>query len=190
MRSTPSIYIRRLPLRVFGALWLSALLGLSAACASIPTAVSTSQSGGTYTDAQYHFKITYPRGWQAKVLYSSATSLQFAVQPINEQDPRGLNPSVYLDISSLQGLVGGASEVEAEFAKKVGSVGFSVVTISGKTAYEDGPVTEHQPNRSLTQNDYYLIYDDKEYHFAVASIDTISGNAQTVQMIFQSFTII
>lgn len=201
MGQRPSTRFVRSFVRAFGLLALTLLLCVTAACAS----ASSSLPGGTYSSAAYHFKITYPSGWQANATAQAGAPapLILIITRTGARNEGKLISSLTVNVISLQSL-GGASQAATQLAHAKGLI---PATISGIAGYQDQPTTQwtisptSQPTttptpqptpyqgeaNTTTHTDYYLIHGDYEYQM---STDALAGDENTLRTMAQSFTIV
>jgi hypothetical protein len=164
------------------------LMCMTAACAGTTTALP----GGTYSNSTYHFKVTYPDGWQANACGSDRNCAQsqpnapvpliVVITRTGSHNPGQLISSLTIDVMTLQAL-GGADKAAATLER---DKTLSPVTISGIAGYQDKPITQQNATTSVTHTDYYLIHGEYEYQI---SADALSGDAHTLQTMIQSFAI-
>jgi hypothetical protein len=189
---------------------LMTLLCVTAACAGTTSALP----GGTYASPTYHFKVTYPDGWQANACGSDTNCDQsqpnapvpliLVITRTGAHNPDQLISSLTIDVMNLQAL-GGVDKAATALAH---DKTLSPLTISGLAGYQDNPTTQWtvsptpqgvtnstpQPTatpqqgaiNTITHTDYYLIHGSFEYQI---SADALSGDAQALQTMLQSFTI-
>ncbi len=180
--------------------WCLLLLAIAllAACRSAPP--PPSPSGGVYTSSTYHFRLTYPNGWQVNTPKGTTSSttvpLEIVITRIDAQAAGGAqvssftvvvfnarDPVVATPIAQLH--------AEASCVKPATTTCLKPVTISGKTGYEDTPVTANIPGSQVsdTHTDYYLLTADYEYQI---STDAVSGDnaGSMLQAMLDSFTVL
>lgn len=164
--------------------------GLLALCMALVTACGsgTSLPAGVYTNQQYHFRISYPDGWQANASQQSGATapLIVIITRSGERSASGsIISSLTIDVLSLGDAEG--PQVTAQLAK---DKSLTPVTLSGLTAYRDQPTRQQGAGNEsafvVTHTDYYLVQGSYEYQL---SIDALSGDESTLDTMTQSFTI-
>ncbi|MEO7003287.1 MAG: hypothetical protein ABI068_15850 [Ktedonobacterales bacterium] len=171
--------------RAPGALIACLLLSLAlVACGSQPP---PNLPGGTYSSAQYHFKVTYPNGWQTNAsTQASATAplILIITRSSVRSEPGSLVSTFTLDVLSLQ------DKSVAALAKKLPTnKSLTRTTLAGLTAYTDTPLQQQSTNGqvTITHTDYYLVHGAYEYQL---STDALTGDSSALASIVNSFTII
>lgn len=142
--------------------------------------------GGSYTSATYHFKVTYPAGWRANAtLANTRAPLILTITQSNVRSAQGALISIFtLNVLSLSD-----PTVRASSNKLASNPALTHITLAGRPAYRDAPVTQQSPGAqtSITHTDYYLVYGGYEYQM---STDALQGDTATLQSIVNSFTIV
>ncbi|MGO8949787.1 MAG: hypothetical protein ACLQUY_19465 [Ktedonobacterales bacterium] len=182
---------------VIGCMALLALVML-AGCRSAPPPPSA--SGGVYTSSEYHFRVTYPNGWQVSTpagttpTPSTTIPLEIVITRIDAQSAGGAQ------VSSFTVVVYNAKDKYADLQIKQlleeahepnSPPHITPFTIAGKAGYQDAPVQGTIPGSQITDThtDYYLITPDYEYQI---STDAVSGDnaASALQAMLKSFTVL
>ncbi len=142
--------------------------------------------GGVYTSSTYHFKVTYPAGWQANAtLANTSAPLILTITQSNVRSEQGALISIFtLEVLSLRDPT---VRQGAEALAKNRSL--THITLAGKPAYRDAPVTQQSPGAqtSITHTDYYLLYGSYEYQM---STDALKGDEAKLLSIVNSFTLL
>ncbi len=155
---------------------------LTAACGG------SSLPGGVYTSQQYHFKVTYPAGWQANVQQQSdaPAPLIVIITRSGAHSNAALISSLTIDVLNLSDI--GGAKVATQLAQ---NKSLTPITLSGLTAYQDQPSQQQGAGNesavTVTHTDYFLVHDAYEYQL---SIDAFPGDTAALNSMAQSFTII
>lgn len=163
---------------------LMCLVGL-AACGT------TTLPAGVYTSQQYHFKITYPSGWQVIPPTEQPGAAAPLIVIITHTGAHATNnaliSSLTIDVLDVSA-IGGAQAVAAGLAK---DKTLSPITLSGLAAYRDQPITQQGAGIdsaiTVTHTDYFLIYGAYEYQM---SVDALPGDASALDAMTNSFAIV
>lgn len=171
--------------------WALALAGLLltlllAACGASTPALPSSP-GGTYTNAEFHFSITYPSGWVANEVRaplglpqatpSAALAIPLTVvitQTGTEQIDSALLSSFTVTVLNADNAAI-ASSITAQKAQASGATPtLTTVTLAGQSAWQAQSVTQQLPdsNQSATHTDYFLLHGAYEFQL---STDAIAG---------------
>ena len=144
---------------------------------------------GVYTSQQYHFKITYPNGWQVNAQQQTGAAAPLIVIITHtgaNSTANALISSLTVDVLNLNDA--GGSKAAASLAN---DKTLTTVTLSGLTAYRDQPSTQQGAGANsavtVTHTDYFLIHGDYEYQL---SIDALSADSSALDTMANSFTII
>jgi hypothetical protein len=165
--------------------------GLLALCMALVTACGGGASlpAGVYTNQQYHFRISYPAGWQVNESRQpgAAAPLIVIITRSGAHSALGsLISSLTIDVLALNDV--GGPQVAAQLAK---DKTLTPVTLSGLTAYRDQPIRQqgvgNQSSSVVTHTDYYLVQGAYEYQL---SLDALSGDESALDTMAQSFTIV
>ncbi len=171
-----------------GALALLLAMAL-AGCGSVSAVPKHDLPGGVYTNSQYHFRITYPLGWQLNVAPQSSSVSPVTLLITRSGDLQATGSLV----STFTVAVFDASY--APIATAVAGYGSNTtlhsLTISGLPAYEASPVQQPMANSQVsdTHTDYFVVHGGYEYQL---STDAVKGdNAEpALNAMLQSFTIL
>lgn len=167
--------------------YLSGLLAiftlLTAACGG------PSLPAGVYTNQQYHFKVSYPTGWQVNVSQQPDASAPLIVI-ITRSDAHSTAGSIIssLTIDVLKLSDTGGPQVAAQLAQ---DKSLTTVTLAGLTAYRDQPTRQqgagNESAYAVTHTDYFIVQGAYEYQM---SIDALSGDESALDTMARSFTIV
>jgi hypothetical protein len=156
---------------------------LTAACGD------SSLPGGVYTSQQYHFKVSYPAGWQANAKQQSdaPAPLIVIITRSSERSTAGsIISSLTIDVLDLNNA--GGPQVAAQLAQ---DKSLTPITLSGLTAYRDQPTRQqgagNVSNFAVTHTDYFIVHGAYEYQI---SIDALSGDEAALDTMARSFTIV
>jgi hypothetical protein len=165
--------------------------GLLALCMALVTACGGGASlpAGVYTNQQFHFRITYPAGWQVNESQQPGAAAPLIVI-ITRSGARSISGSLIssltIDVLTLSDV--GGSQVTTQLAK---DKTLTPVTLSGLAAYRDQPTRQqgagNQSGSIVTHTDYYLVQGAYEYQL---SLDALSGDESALDTMAQSFTIV
>jgi hypothetical protein len=171
-----------------------ALLALAACGHSMPPPPAA--SGGVYTSAAYHFRLTYPSGWEVSTPTGTAPSLaiplEIVVTRVNAQAAGGGQVSSFTVVVFDAQDATVTSQIKS-LEKQVHSAGskYLPITISGVRGYQSNQSPTIIPGSQITDThtDYYLITTDYEYQI---STDALSDDnaAGTLHAMVQSFTLL
>ena len=169
------------------ALGLIVLVGLSGCRLRSAITKPTPLPGGVYTNAQFHFSVQYPSGWNPTVTKTESTVSMLGVSITRSSDLSG-HGSV---VSTFAIVVFDAGN--ATIAKSIKNLpqqaGIRSMTIAGKQAYATTPVTQAAPGSvSVTHTEYYVVSGGYEYQL---STDAIQGDGadDALHQMLQSFQI-
>lgn len=167
-----------------GAGLLALCMALVAACgggASLPA--------GVYSNQQYHFRVSYPAGWQVNESQQAGAAAPLIViitRSGTRSDSGSIISSLTIDVLTLNDA--GGSHVAAQLAK---DKTLTPVTLSGLAAYRDQPMRQqgagNQSDIVVTHTDYYLVQGAYEYQL---SLDALNGDESALDTMAQSFTIV
>jgi hypothetical protein len=169
--------------RAFGAGLLALVVALIAACGE------PSLPAGVYTNQQYHFKVSYPAGWQVNVSQQSDADAPLIVI-ITRSGAHSVTGSIIssltIDVLKLSDV--GGPQISTQLAQ---DKTLTPVTLSGLTAYQDKPTQQkgagNESSFTVTHTDYFIVHGGYEYQM---SIDALSGDESTLEAMTHSFTII
>ncbi len=164
---------------------LIALACLAAVALSGCGAATNSLPGGVYTSQQYHFRVTYPAGWQANTSSQPAATAPLIViitRSGARQQPGSLLSSLTIDVLNTRD----ASVAQTATALSKNSA-LSKITLGGQPGYRDKPVQETSGSVIVTHSDYYLVHNGYLYQI---SADALAGDGPTPNTMTQSFTIL
>ncbi len=153
-------------------------------------------AGGVYSSDAYHFKLTYPSGWQVSTPSGTAASaaipLEIVVTRINAQASGGGQ------VSTLTVVVFNAHDatVAAQIKSLLQQVrtpasGFVPVSISGVKGYRhaQSPTIIYGSQITDTHTDYYLITPKYEYQISTDAVSSDNDQSALAKMV-QSFTLL
>jgi hypothetical protein len=178
----------RLPLGV--AVELATVLILLAGCGSATTQPPPPHlSGGTYVSTRYHFRVSYPDGWEASTGPRPSATIPLTVEITKSgtrQETGSLLSMLAISVLSLSN-----AGVAASVQKLPSQPGLHKVTLSGVPAYADAPVQQPVPGTGVmdTHADYYLVHGSYEYQLSTDSISNDNA-AATLASMLHSFTIL
>ncbi|MGH2502695.1 MAG: hypothetical protein ACRDID_09295 [Ktedonobacterales bacterium] len=146
---------------------------------------TTNLPSGVYTSAQYHFKVSYPTGWEV-----NASPQPNAPSPLiviitrsgTHQPPGSQISSLTIDVLDMSN--SGVAQTAAALAK---NSALSKVTIGGQPGYSDKPTVETNAGVTLTHSDFYVTHGVYLYQ---VSTDALSGDGPALQTMAQSFTLL
>lgn len=174
----------RLLSRIFGAGLLALCAIMFAACGS-----DSSLPSGVYTNQQYHFRITYPAGWQVNTSQQSGANAPLIViitRSGARNTPGSIISSLTIDVLALDNA--GGTQVAAQLAN---DKTLTPITLSGQTAYHDKPSQQQGAGNesafTVTHSDYYLVHGAYEYQI---SVDALAGDESALDTMAQTFTIL
>ena len=180
------------------------MLALAACGHSMPPPPAA--SGGVYTSTAYHFRFSYPSGWEVSTPQSSgldvntptsatpsvAAPLEIVVTRIDAQAAGGGQVSSFTVIAFNMHDASVAANIKVlsqQFTAK-GSK-FLPITISGVKGYQYNQPPTAIPGSQITDahTDYYLMTPDFEYQI---STDALSDDNATsaLQDMLNSFTVV
>jgi hypothetical protein len=186
-------YLRQSTRPLMWALVVLAVAGLSA-CRSAPPPPSA--AGGTYTSAKYHFRVTYPNGWQVNTPSSTTPSttvpLEIVITQIDAQAAGGAQVSSFtLAVYNAKDTVAAAQINQLLKQAHQANSPLKPITISGKSGYQDKPVEGTVPGTQVTDThiDYYLITTDYEYQISIDALSS-DNSMPALQGMLKSFTLL
>jgi hypothetical protein len=162
-------------------------------CALMLAACGESLPGGTYTSSAYHFRVSFPAGWQATAASGDAATIPLVVTFTRSSAHTSGAPMV----STLTVTVLNLSDryLFGAAAKLAHDPRLQRTTLSGLPAYASPPDQQAIPGAmgtpsalTDTHTDYYLVHGGYEYQL---STDAVSGdNADAdLQSMLQSFAL-
>lgn len=161
-------------------------LGLAACRGATPTVRNL--PAGTYTNAQYHFTVRYPNGWQTNVSPQSSP-LEPLTLTITRSSAVETNGSL---VSAFTVTVFDASNsaIATPIAALPANPTLSATTLGGLPAYQDKPISQQLPNThfTATHTDYYLVTGGYEYQISTDAVQSDNADAALASML-KSFTI-
>jgi hypothetical protein len=177
-----------------------AALFLLAGCGA-STAAPPQFSGGSYVSpTQYHFKISFPNGWQSYVIVDPTVTAGAAntVFPLTvaitrssaSQAPSSIVSNLTIAVLDLRN----PQLVDKDLLKAVttrsANPAYHPVKIAGLTAYATAPLQQTFPNggQVITHVDYYLLVNNIEYHISTDAVSGDQADADLASML-ASFTI-
>lgn len=169
------------------ALALVVLVGLSGCRLRTTITKPTPLPGGVYSNAQYHFSVRYPTGWNPNVTStgSSVSPMQVAITRSSDLSGHGSVVSTFT--------IAIFDAKNATIAKSLAALptqaGIRTVTIGGLQGYATPPATQSAPGSlSVTHTEYYLVSGAYEYQI---STDAVQGDGadDALNHMLQSFQI-
>jgi hypothetical protein len=169
-------------------LGLMVLLVLSA-CGTLASTPKHDLPGGVYTNAHYHFRITYPQGWQVNVSPQSSD-----ISPVNVSITRSADLQTNGSLVSTFTIIvlsTGAAPIATAVARLPKDTSLHALTLSGMPAYQADPVQQPIPNTTFsdTHTDYFLVHGGFEYQLSTDAVQGDNASAALASML-QSFTIL
>jgi hypothetical protein len=140
---------------------------------------------GVYTNQQYHFRVTYPTGWQVNTSSqpgATAPLIVIITRSGTHQPPGSEISSLTIDVLDMSNA--GVKQTAAALSK---NKALSKITFGGHPAFSDSPALETGASVTLTHQDYYVA--DGAYLYQV-STDALSGDASALDSMAQSFTLL
>ncbi len=171
--------VRRAP---FATLALLTLLTLALSACGAST---LNLPSGVYTSQDYHFRVTYPTGWQANTSAqpnATAPLIVIITRSGTHQPPGSEISSLTIDVLDMSNA--GVAQTAAALAK---NSALSKITFGGEPAFSDKPTLETGGNVTLTHSDYYVVHGAYLYQ---VSTDALAGDGAALDKMAQSFTIL
>lgn len=169
---------------------LALLLALAlAGCGSASTTPKHDLPGGVYTNNTYHFRVTYPQGWQLNVSPQSSQVSPLTLLITRSgvlQTNASLVSTFGVTVFSLS-----APPIATAVAGYATDKTLHALTLSGLPAYQATPVQQAVPNTQFsdTHTDYFLIHGGYEYQLSTDSVQGDNAGPALVAML-QSFAIL
>ncbi|HEY8325374.1 MAG: hypothetical protein ACHQ1E_13440 [Ktedonobacterales bacterium] len=146
---------------------------------------TTNLPSGVYTSAQYHFRVSYPTGWEV-----NASPQPNAPSPLiviitrsgTHQPPGSQISSLTIDVLDMSNT--GVAKMAAALAK---NSALSKITFGGQPGFSDKSTVETNAGVTLTHSDFYVTYGAYLYQ---VSTDALSGDGPTLQTMAQSFALL
>lgn len=141
--------------------------------------------GGVYTNQQYHFRVTYPSGWQVNTSAqpgATAPLIVIITRSGTHQPPGSEISTLTIDVLDMSSA--GVKQTAAALSK---NTALSKITFGGQPAFSDSPTLEKGANVTLTHQDYYVV--DGAYMYEI-STDALAGDASALDTMAQSFTLL
>jgi hypothetical protein len=146
---------------------------------------TTNLPSGVYTSAQYHFKVSYPTGWEV-----NASPQPNAPSPLiviitrsgTHQPPGSQISSLTIDVLDMSN--SGVAKTAAALAK---NRALTKITFGGQPGYSDKPTVETNAGVTLTHSDFYVTHGAYLYQ---VSTDALAGDGPALQTMAQSFTLL
>ncbi len=158
------------------------------ACGGAASQSPPTLPGGIYVSAQFHFRITYPAGWQANVGPTPSAVIPLTVE-ITRSNARQESGSL---VSSLSISVLALSDASVAASARLlpSQHGVRTISLSGLTAYADAPVRQSVSGTNVTDThaDYYLVHSNYEYQLGTDALSD-DGSAGALMTMVHSFTI-
>ena len=140
--------------------------------------------GGVYTSQQYHFRVTYPSGWQVNTSSQPSATAPLIVIITRSGTPQPGSQISSMTIDVLDMSNAGVKQSATALSK---NKALSKVTFGGQPGFSDSPSMETGASVSLIHQDYYVV--DGSYLYQV-STDALSGDASALDSMAQSFTLL
>ena len=145
--------------------------------------------GGVYTNQQYHFSVTYPKGWQVNTSSqpgATAPLIVIITRSGAQELPGSRISTLTIDVLDMSN----ASIAQTAAALAQNSA-LSKITFGGQPGYRDTPTTQTSAgsgtSATLTHSDYYVAHGG--YLYQVSS-DALSGDGPTLDTMAQSFKLL
>ncbi len=139
---------------------------------------------GVYTNQQYHFRVTYPSGWQVNTSSQPGATAPLIVIITRSGTPQPGSQISSMTIDVLDMSNAGVKQTAAALSK---NNALSKTTFGGQPAFSDSPTKESGASVTLIHQDYYVV--DGSYLYQV-STDALSGDASALDTMAQSFTLL
>lgn len=172
---------------------LLALGALLAACGTPQVqGPSTHLPGGMYSNAQYHFKISYPTGWQVNAVAPSPgpDDIVPLTVEITRSSDRQASESL-VSTFTIAVFDAGNATFAANATPLAADTTKHAVQIAGQPGYADTPVQQQVPGTAITAThaDYYLIHGSYEYQLSTDDVSSDDASPALASML-QSFTLL
>lgn len=154
------------------ALALIVLVGFSGCRIRSTIAKPTPLPSGVYANAQYHFSVRYPSGWNPNVTSTGSTiaPIQVAITRSSDLSGHGSVVSTFT-VALFDAKNATIAQTLAGLPKQAG---LRTVTLAGMQAYATTPATQSAPGSvNVTHTEYYLVAGGFEYQI---STDAVQGD--------------
>src|SRR5260370_154679 len=144
--------------------------------------------GGSYTNAHFHFTITYPTGWQVNVQPQSSAFAPLSLS-ITRSGELKSNGSL---VSPFGVTIFNAADptLAAYIAKMKTDKTLHATTIAGLPGYQAAPLARQLPgsHSTVTHTEYYVVHGTYEFQL---STDEVQGDNADVALagMLKSFSI-
>jgi len=192
---------RRPGRRGFSAALSLAILALSLSFAGCGGTVSDGRApllGGSYTNAQFRFSVTYPAGWKVNESRDATPSQGASLFPLSvsitragaTQDNSSLVSNLTISILDLHNPGALDKTLLKTVTTRATNSAYHAVTLADRTAYATQPLQQTilGSQQMATHTDYYLQANSLEYHL---STDVLSGDSadDAMKAMLASFTL-
>ncbi len=150
---------------------------------------TSSLPSGVYTSQQYHFRVTYPAGWQVNTSSqpnATAPLIVIITRSGSTAVPGSLLSSLTVNVLSMS-----ASSVAKSANALSADSALTATTIGGQPGFRDKPVTEPgtgaTSNDTLTHTEYYVVHGGYLYQI---SADALTGDGAAIDAMTQSLTLL
>lgn len=173
--------------------WLVAcvvILGLSLAACGQNAAPPPKFSGGVYTNAQFHFRVSYPQGWKVNVQPSPSGVVPLTIY-ITRSDAVS-TPGAPVSTLTIAVFDAHNKDIAASIKSLAGDAKLRKITLAGQAAFQSAPAQQSVPDSTTitdTHTDYYLVTPNWEYQISTDAISGESADSALTSMV-QSFTLV
>lgn len=150
---------------------------------------TSSLPSGVYTNQQYHFRVTYPAGWQVNTSSqpnATAPLIVIITRSGSTAVPGSLLSSLTVNVLSMN-----ATSVAQSANALSGNSALTATTVGGQAGFRDQPVTETgtggASSETLTHIEYYVVHGG---YFYQISADALAGDGASVDAMAKSFTLL
>lgn len=150
---------------------------------------TSSLPSGVYTSQQYHFRVTYPAGWQVNTSSqpnATAPLIVIITRSGSTAVPGSLLSSLTVNVLSMS-----AASVAKSANSLSSNSALTATTVGGQAGYRDQTVTETgagaTSSDTLTHTEYYVVHGA---YFYQISADALTGDGASVDAMAQSFTLL
>lgn len=166
-----------------------ALLALLTVALSACGDTAPSLPGGVYTNQQYHFRVSYPAGWQVNASEqpnATAPLIVIITRSGATQVPGSQISTLTIDVLDMSN-----SSIAQTAAALSKNSALSKITFGGQPGFRDKPTQESGAGAdvasALTHSDYYVVHGGYLYQ---VSTDALAGDSATLDTMAQSFTLL
>lgn len=169
--------------------WAAVVLLTSLTIALSACGGESSLPSGVYTSQQYHFRVTYPAGWQVNTSSqpnATAPLIVIITRSGSTAIPGSLLSSLTVNVLSMS-----ASSVADSANSLSSNSALTATTVGGQPGFRDKSVTETgsgaTSSDTLTHTEYYVVHGGYLYQI---SADALAGDGAAVDAMTQSFTLL